>query len=101
MESFFIIVLVLVVFISFIMYFTGYSVSVISGTGGIISSSMWIFYLWKTGALEHQCPEKYCNSCGASRKIEFMVAVTWLIFSIYVIMATPYDAPPAQSHVGF
>ncbi len=88
----------MVLIISVVMYFTGFSASVISGTGGIISSSLWIYYLWKTGALGGKSG---CKECGSSRSIEFLVAVVWLIFSMYVILATPYDAPSAQSMVTF
>ena len=61
MEIFYVLMMIIVVFVSTVMYITGFSVSVISGTGGVIGSILWIYYLWKTGALK-SCTKDHCKN---------------------------------------
>lgn len=77
MDIAYIMIWIVVSIIALCMWFCEYSASTIAGTGGIIASSFWMIYLLKQGIKD--------------RKLEFLAAGSWFVFSVAVIATGLYE----------
>lgn len=68
--------LILLVFIV-MLYWSGSSVLIISGVGGIIGAIIWMTFLLNT----HRCEE-----CHPYRGYEFLSAIAWFMFSVATLL---------------
>ena len=79
MDNFFIFLLIFIILLGIIMFSCGFRKSVISGVGGILASSFWLIHLY------------YYHKNLMSFKFEFLSAISWFIFSFFVIALSLYD----------
>ncbi len=77
MEKLFLFWTLIVVAIAIFMYYMEYNISIISGVGGIIASSFWMYYIISTGL--------------PNKTFEFLSAFAWFVFSVLVIIVQYYE----------